>query len=381
MTNYISIDDKFRSKDGITFDDVLLQPNYTSQSRRNIKLETVLHPKIKLKLPVISSPMDTVTGSKLAIAMANAGGVGVIHRNQVVDDQVAEIETVKSAEVLDSEMAAIDDQGRLLVGAALNVSGDDFVSDVQRMVGAGVDFVVFDTAHGHAYYIVDAVKKLRDAMPDLPIVAGNITTAEAAKDLHEAGANILRVGMGPGSICTTRIVTGIGVPQLSAVADVASYARENGLTLIADGGIKQIGDMAKAIGFGAHCVMLGSMLAGFDQSLGDTIDINGEKYKSYRGMGSSDAMEAGSANRYGQEGKVLKHMVSEGVAAMVKYKGDVVDFLEQIRGGLVSSFYYVGAYSVDEFYDKARFVRITPAGMSESHPHSITGIKGESSYL
>ena len=374
------IADKIILPDAITFDDVLLQPNRTDSSRRNISLETVLHEKIKLKLPVISSPMDTVTGSEMAIAMSQAGGLGVIHRNMDVADQVKEIQKVKDTKVEDTETASLDANGKYLVAAAVGVSGT-FVDDVQLMVDAGVDAVVFDTAHGHCYYIVDGVKDIRTKFPDLVIIAGNITTYEAAKELHEAGADILRVGMGPGSICTTRIVTGIGVPQLTAVAEVARYARENDLTLIADGGIKQIGDMAKALGYGAHAVMLGSMLAGFEQSLGEVVEVDGLKYKSYRGMGSSDAMDAGSANRYGQEGKKRKARVTEGVSAMVSYKGDIVDFLEQIRGGLVSSYYYVGALSTDEFYTKARFARITPAGMSESHPHTITNIQSEASYL
>lgn len=357
---------------------MLLLPNRTDFHRKEISLKTILHPNLSLHLPVISAPMDTVTGEKLMLTMSETGGLGVLHRNMLIDDQIEIIKKVKQTKVI-SEIATTLN-GQHFVAVAVGVK-DTFESDIAKLVEAGTNAIFFDTAHAHSGYIIEAVKVAKKNHPDLIIVAGNIATYEAAKDLHEAGADILKVGMGPGAICTTRVVTGVGVPQLTAISEVARYAKENNITLIGDGGIKQIGDMAKAIAFGADAVMIGSLMSGFDQSLGEILEHQGKKYKSYRGMGSSDAMNAGSANRYGQDGKKAKAMVAEGVSGLVAYKGDANEFIEQIRGGLISSFNYLGAKSITDFYDNSKLSVITGSAIKESHPHSILINSNESSYL
>jgi len=367
-----------------TFDDVLLLPNYSDFYRSEISLSVQLHPQITLSLPVISSPMDTVTDGKIAAVMAQNGGLGIIHRAFNPDQQAEQVSIVKSTAVLTPEnnqnrSAAVDSNQKLLVGAAVGVDAE-FEERLQKLTSAGVDLVVLDTAHGHAKYIIDGIKKIKLLYPNLPVMAGNITTSQAAEDLINAGADMLRVGMGPGSICTTRIVTGMGVPQLTAVENVAKIAREKNVAIIADGGIKQIGDMAKALGFGANAVMLGSMLAGFEQSPGETLLIDGKEYKTYRGMGSVGAMSKNGGGRYGQNTTESKKLVAEGVEGLVPLKGDLNDFLFQIAGGLLSSYYYIGAKTSAEFYQKSRFVKITPAGIKESHPHTISVVNGGASY-
>jgi IMP dehydrogenase len=376
--SYISLQEKIQFSDSFTFDDVLLLPNYTDFTRDDVDLSVQLHPKIKLHLPVISSPMDTVTMSVMAINLAKNGGLGIIHRNLSIEEQALEVERVKS-EKGHKGVSAIDKKGRLLVGAAVGI-GSDLADRAKALIDVDVDLLLVDSAHGHSKAIIEAVKFLKKTYPELPIMAGNITTFEGSEDLIAAGADILRVGMGPGSICTTRIVTGMGVPQLTAVNEVARSCKARKVTLVADGGIKQIGDISKAIAFGADSVMLGSMLAGFDQSPGDTIEIDGNSYKTYRGMGSVAAMKAGSSARYGQ-GPDPKKMVAEGVEGLVKYKGSVEDFLNQISGGIKSSLFYCGGKTISEFYAKTRFIRISGAGLKESHPHDIHLVDGGRSYL
>jgi len=380
--SYIS--NKIIIPESYTFDDVLLLPNYSDFYRSEIQLTVDLCPTIRLYLPVVSSPMDTVTNGNAAAVMAQNGGLGIIHRAFTVDEQAAEVAFVKNSEIGDgfeeqNRKPAVDKNGRLLVGAAVGVDAS-FEGRLEKLVAAGVDIVVLDTAHGHAQYIIDGVKKIKTLYPQLPVIAGNITTSEAAEDLIAAGANVLRVGMGPGSICTTRIVTGMGVPQLTAVDLVANVAKKHGVAIIADGGIKQIGDVAKALGFGADCVMLGSMLAGFEQSPGKLIELDGQLFRTYRGMGSVGAMTKNGGGRYGQETKESKKLVAEGVEGLVKLKGDLNDFLFQIGGGLLSSFYYIGAKNSQEFYEKARFVKISSASLKESHPHTISVVNGGASY-
>ncbi len=371
--------DKITIEDSVTFEDVLLLPNYTDFMREDTDTSVELHSNIRLKTPIISSPMDTVTELETAICMAENGGLGILHRSMSVADQSKMVKDVKSAVVYNLEKSAVSTDGSLLVGAAVGI-GADFEERVKALAGSGVDLLLVDSAHGHSKIIMDCVKNIKKWYPNMPVMAGNITTEEAANDLIDAGADILRVGMGPGSICTTRIVTGMGVPQLTAVGNVARAAHPRGAKVIADGGVKQIGDIAKAIGFGAHAVMLGSMLAGFDQSPGDKIEIDGKICKSYRGMGSISAMQKGGAARYGQKETKANKLVAEGVEGVVKYKGDLSDFLFQIDGGVRSSMFYVGGQDLPEFYAKAKFVKVTPASIKESNPHSITVTGVGSSY-
>ncbi len=365
------IRDKVVAHKALTFDDVLLLPGYTDFKRSEVSLATVLHPKIRLTLPVLSSPMDTVTEASMAIGMAHFGGLGIIHRNLSVIDQAEAVKAVKAAKVTNTEFAAVDAKGKLLVGAAVGV-GADLEERLAALVEAGVDLVVFDSGHGFTSFMIEAVRNCKKTYPELVIMAGNIATYDGARGLMDAGADILRVGMGPGSICTTRIVTGMGVPQLSAVAAVVRATENSSVTVIADGGIKQMGDMAKALAFGAHGVMLGSMLARFDESPGDVVEVQGKKYKQYRGMGSIGAMQKGGAERYGQSKTTeAKKLIAEGVEGLVEYNGKLADYLVQIAGSLKSSYYYIGAKTTQEFFEKARVIKISGAGLRESHPHDV----------
>ncbi len=343
--------------EGLTFDDVLLLPGFTDFKRQDADLATVLHPTIKLSLPIISSPMDTVTEDQMAIAMAAAGGLGVIHRNLAPDKQAAMVKRVKS-------------EG-LLVGAAIGV-GPDMEERVKLLMASKADVIVVDSGHGHAQAIIDAVKYIKKLSKKTVVMAGNIATADGAKALIKAGVDILRVGVGPGSICTTRIVTGMGVPQVTAIVEVAKVTKGTKVTMVADGGIRQMGDMAKALACGAHAVMLGSMLAGHDEAPGEIVTIDDKKYKQYRGMGSVASMKKGSAERYGQSKTIPgTKLIAEGVEGLVPAKGKVSDFLYQASGALQSALYYIGARTVPDFHKKARFIRITNAGLRESHPHTI----------
>lgn len=340
--------------EGITFDDVLLLPGYSDFKRANVDVATKLHPKIILKLPLLSSPMDTVTEESMALALGLAGGLGIIHRNLSIADQSTMVSRVKAK--------------KILVGAAVG-TGNDFEERVKALAAA--DLLVIDSGHGDTKFMVDAIEFIKKKYPKQIVMAGNVATFDGAKRLIAAGADILRVGMGPGSICTTRIISGMGVPQLTAISEAIKAAIGTNVTVVADGGIKQIGDMAKALGMGAHAVMVGSLLSGFDESPGEIVAINKELYKQYRGMGSIGAMKKGSAERYGQEFS-NKKLIPEGVEGLVKYKGHVADYLSQVEGSLQSSFYYIGARTLPEFHKKATFIHITPASMIESHPHSIT---------
>ncbi len=359
--------------DGLTFDDVLLLPGESTFAREQVDLTTQLHPRIVLKLPILSSPMDTVTEAGMAIAMAAHGGLGVIHRNLQIDTQRTMIEEVKAAAVADPAAASLDAKGRSLVAAAIG-AGADMKERVAALVDAGADMIVVDSGHGHSSYIADAVRFIRKEYGDrVVIMAGNVATADGAKYLIDAGADVLRTGVGPGSICTTRIITGMGVPQLSALLDVASACAGTDVTFVADGGIRQMGDMAKALATGASAVMLGSMLAGHAEVPGEVVSLEDKQFKQYRGMGSVGAMQKGGAERYGQSMKTeARKLIAEGVEGLVAYKGDVGDFLFQCAGSLRSAFYYVGSQAVPDFHRTSRFIRITPASMRESHPHTIT---------
>ena len=342
--------------EGLSFDDLLLLPNYTDFKRQDVDLTTTLHKKIVLKLPIISSPMDTVTEEKMARAMAKGGGLGIIHRNLSIEKQATAVKKIK--------------KDGLLVGAAVG-SGSDLKERTEALIKAGVDVVCIDSGHGHSKFIIDALKYIKTRYPKQVVMAGNVATYEGAKALIKARADILRVGMGPGSICTTRIISGMGTPQVTAISEAVRATIGTNVTVIADGGIKQIGDIAKALGLGASAVMLGSLLAKREEAPGKVITVGGKKYKTYRGMGSTSAMNQGSAERYGQQTNGKKQLIAEGVEGLVLYHGTVEDFLYQIDGSLRSSFYYLGSRTITEFFQKARFIKITSAGFVESHPHSI----------
>ncbi|MFS0673803.1 IMP dehydrogenase [Ornithinibacillus sp. 179-J 7C1 HS] len=288
--------------------------------------------------------------------------------------------TIKDIEkVIEFPNAAKDAQGRLLVGAAVGVTGDS-MKRIESLVNAGVDVVVVDTAHGHSQGVLDQVRRIREAYPELDIIAGNVATAEATKSLIEAGATIVKVGIGPGSICTTRVVAGVGVPQITAVYDCAEAAAEYGIPVIADGGIKYSGDITKAIAAGAHAVMLGSMFAGVSESPGETEIYQGRRYKVYRGMGSVGAMKAGSKDRYFQESSDAKKLVPEGIEGRVAYKGPLADTVHQLIGGLRSGMGYCGTPTIDQLRTEGQFIRITNAGLQESHPHDVQITKEAPNY-
>ena len=467
---------------GITFDDVLLVPQYSEVTPNLINLETHLTKKIKLNIPMMSAAMDTVTEHRMAIAMARQGGIGIIHKNMTIEMQADEVDKVKRSEngvisdpfsltpdntikdaddlmakfrisgvpitksetdktlvgiitnrdlkfetdfskkisesmtseglitapvgitledakkilakarkeklpivdennilrglitIKDIEKqikypdSAKDSQGRLLCGAGVGITGD-MMERVAALVDAKVDVIVLDSAHGHSKNIIDAVKKVKSAYPDLQVIAGNIATAEAANDLIDAGADAVKVGIGPGSICTTRVVAGIGVPQISAIMEVFDVAKKRDIPIIADGGIKYSGDMTKALAAGGSVCMMGSMFAGCDESPGTFELFQGRKYKVYRGMGSIAAMENGSKDRYFQEG--AKKLVPEGVEGRVAYKGSLEDVVFQLIGGIRSGMGYCGCPTIPELQERAKFVKISAASLKESHPHDI----------
>ncbi len=480
-------------KDGLTFDDVLLIPAESSVLPSEVDTSTRLTPTIRLAVPIVSAAMDTVTESRLAITLARAGGIGIVHRNLSIVDQVAEVDMVKRSQsgmiadpvtlppdapvtaalalmakyrisgvpitdtmghlvglltnrdlrfvdevdqpienvmrkpplvttpvgttldqakevlwqhrieklpVVDDEGmlrglitvkdikkrsqypdATSDDRGRLRCGAALGVGGDS-LERADALAAAGVDVLVIDTSHGHNRGVIDSVKAVRDRT-GLPIIAGNIATAEAAAALIDAGADAVKVGIGPGSICTTRVVAGVGVPQITAIHDCARAVAGREVTVIADGGVQLSGDIAKAIAAGADSVMLGSLLAGVDESQGEIVLHQGERYKEYRGMGSLGAMKGRSysKDRYFQ-GEVTDadKLVPEGIEGRVAYKGPVSNILYQLVGGLRMAMGYCGAETVADLQTRARFVRITAAGLRESHPHDITMTKEAPNY-
>ena len=468
------------SKEGLTFDDVLLIPGESDVTPNMIELGTTLAGKVRLKTPIMTSAMDTVTESKMAIAIAREGGIGIIHKNMSIEKQADEVDKVKRSEngvivnpfsltenhfvydadelmgkykisgvpIVDDEgrlvgiitnrdmrfltdfntriadvmtkdnlvtapvgttlqeaqeilrahkieklplvdqngvlkglitikdieksvqypNSARDERGRLLCGAAIGVTAD-ILDRAKALIDAQVDVLVLDSAHGHSANIMRCVRMIKEAFPDTPVIAGNIATAEAAEALIKAGADALKVGIGPGSICTTRVVAGIGVPQITAVYDVACVAEKYGIPVIADGGIKYSGDIVKALAAGANVVMLGSLLAGCEEAPGATEIFQGRQFKVYRGMGSLGAMECGSKDRYFQEG--AKKLVPEGVEGRVPYKGVVADTIFQLCGGIRSGMVYCGCKDIATLHEKARFVRITGAGLKESHPHDI----------
>lgn len=367
--------------EGLTFDDLLLVPNFTDFKRHQVDLTTILHPHIRLKLPIMAAPMDTVCEMAMATALSQQGGLGIIHRNLPVTRQVNMVAEVKKTRVVNLKKAAVDRSQRLLVGAAVGV-GPDCTQRIQALRQVEADVIVVDSAHGYAQDVIEIVVNLKKNYPDWPVMAGNIATYEAGRALIKAGADILRVGMGPGSICTTRIVTGVGVPQITAIQEAVRACVGTAAVVVADGGLRQIGDMAKALALGAGAVMLGSLLAPFDESPGKIVSFQGKKYKQYQGMGSVAAMKKGGAERYGQSSRASnKTLIPEGVEGLVEYRGAVADYLQQVEGSLRSAFYYVGGRTLSQFNSKARFIRATPAAVVENHPHSITLTNAGDNYV
>ena len=344
-------------KESLTFDDVLLLPQYSNVLPSETDISINLTKKIFLKVPFLSSAMDTVTESKMATALAQAGGIGVVHRNLSVKKQTQEIIKVKKK--------------NLVVGAAVGTSIND-IERAKSLIMNGCDLLVIDTAHGHSKKVLNILNKLKKIDTSIPICVGNIATAEAAKKLYNYGADIIKVGIGPGSICTTRMVSGIGVPQISAIMDVKQALKNKKVKIVSDGGIKFSGDIAKALAAGADAIMMGSIFAGTDESPGKKFKYKGKIYKQYRGMGSIGAMSSGSANRYFQKNfKDKSKFVPEGVEGRVEYKGKVSKIIYQLQGGLRSSMGYIGAKNLKELNKKGKFVKITKAGFYESMVHSV----------
>ena len=348
-------------KEALTFDDVLLLPRYSNILPSETNISVNLTKNIKLKVPFISSAMDTVTESSMAIAMGRSGGMGIIHRNLDIKKQSKEVAKVKNK--------------KLLVGAAIGTAKDD-IKRAKTLFDNGVDLLVIDTAHGHSEKVLKILSKIRKENHNIPICVGNIATGEAAKKLYNAGANIIKVGIGPGSICTTRMVAGIGVPQITAVMEVSKVLKGKKIKIISDGGIKFSGDIAKAIAAGADLIMMGSIFAGTDESPGKKFKIKNKFFKKYRGMGSIGAMSAGSSNRYFQKNYSDKSkFVPEGVEGRVEYKGSVSKIIYQLKGGLRSSMGYIGAKKLDDIKKNAKFIKITKAGFYESMVHSVETIE------
>ncbi len=344
-------------KESLTFDDILITPQYSNVLPSETDISLILTKKIKLKVPFLSSAMDTVTEAKMAIAIAQAGGIGIIHRNLNIKKQTKEIVLVKKR--------------KLLVGAAVGTNNED-IKRAKSLIDCGCDLIIIDTAHGHSEKVLNTLYKLKKIRGNVPICVGNIATGEAAKKLFDSGADIIKVGIGPGSICTTRMVAGIGVPQISAIKEVRQALKNKKIKIISDGGIKFSGDLAKALAAGADAIMMGSIFAGTDESPGKKFKIKGKIYKQYRGMGSIGAMSTGSANRYFQKNyKDKSKFVPEGVEGRVEFKGNVSKIIYQLKGGLRSSMGYIGAKKLGDIAKNAKFIKITKAGFYESMVHSV----------
>lgn len=368
-------------KEGLTFDDVLLIPAESHVLPNDVDLKVQLTSSLKLNLPFISAGMDTITEHEMAIAMAQAGGLGVIHKNMTIANQANEVKLVKNTEVT-SEKAAVDNDHRLLVAAAVGVTTDTF-ERASALIDAGANAIVIDTAHGHSAGVLRKISEIRAKFPNINLIAGNVATAAGTRALYDAGVDVVKVGIGPGSICTTRVVAGVGVPQITAIYDAANVSREYGKTIIADGGIKYSGDIVKALAAGGNAVMLGSMFSGTHETPGQIFEKQGQKFKAYRGMGSVGAMSQahGSSDRYFQGGvNEANKLVPEGVEACVTYKGYVKEVIFQLIGGLRAGMGYVGAPDLAALIENAQFVRITNAGLVESHPHDVQITKQAPNY-
>ena len=357
---------------GLTYDDVLLLPDASDVVPSEVDTRTQLTRSIYLDIPLVSSAMDTVTESAMAIAMAKSGGIGIIHRNLAVDEQVTHVKLVKGAD--------------LLVGAAVGV-GDDGFERAEALIGVGVDVIVVDTAHGHHRAVLEAIAKIKKHFPKQEIIGGNIATRAGAQALINAGADAVKVGVGPGSICTTRVVAGVGVPQVTAIMEAAKACKKADIPLIADGGLQFSGDIAKAIVSGADTVMLGSLLAGCEEAPGELVEIDGNKFKTYRGMGSLSAMQSRgtkksySKDRYMQDDVLAEDkLVPEGIEGKVAYRGPVSDVVHQLVGGLRSGMGYAGAENIAALQKRGRLIQITSAGLQESHPHDVLDVADAPNY-
>ena len=356
---------------GLTYDDVLLLPDASEFIPSEVKVKTRLTRNIEIDIPIVASAMDTVTESAMAIAMAKAGGIGIIHRNLSIEDQVKHVVAAKS---------------HGLVGAAVGV-GEDGFKRATSLIESGVSVVVVDTAHGHHKGVLDAIAKIRKNFKNIEIVGGNVATRAGAQALINAGADGVKVGVGPGSICTTRVVAGVGVPQITAIIEAHKATVKAGIPLIADGGLQYSGDIPKAIVAGADSVMLGSLLAGCDESPGEIIEINGKKFKGYRGMGSLGAMQSRgeqksySKDRYMQDDVLSEDkLVPEGIEGKVVYRGPVSEVIHQLVGGLRSGMGYAGAATISELQKNGHLVQITSAGLQESHPHDVLDVTEAPNY-
>jgi len=477
-------------KEGLTFDDVIIVPARSAVLPRDVDTRTQLTPALNLNIPILSAAMDTVTESRMAIALAREGGIGIIHRNISVEEQAAEVDKVKRSEsgmiadpvtmsqdhvvgdaldlmeryrvsgvpitrdgklvgivtnrdlrfirdrslpidrvmtkenlitvpvgttleeakeilhknrieklpVVDDDgrlkglitvkdilkkiqypSACVDPRGRLVVGAAVG-AGQDGIERTRALVEKGVDLIVLDSAHGHSENVLTAVERIRREFPGTSLAAGNVATAEGTRDLIAAGASIVKVGMGPGAICTTRVIAGAGVPQITAILDCAEEAKKHGVPIVADGGVKYSGDITKALAAGASAVMVGSLLAGTEESPGETILYQGRSYKLYRGMGSVEAMRQGSGDRYFQETREVSKLVAEGIEGRVPYKGKVSAVVYQLVGGVRSGMGYAGVRTLGELATKTRFMRVTDSALREGHPHDVTITKEAPNY-
>ena len=360
----------------VTFDDVLLSPAYSEIKPKDVDTSITIG-KVKLHIPILSAAMDTVTENKMAINLALNGGLGVIHRNMPIDKQASEVNKVHSfkVNVKKFQNAVINSSKQIAVGAAIGVENNAYLR-LLELLKVGVDIVFIDVAHAHTKTTLQFIEKAKKVLKKTPLIAGNIATKKAASDLINAGVDAIKVGIGPGSICTTRLVAGIGVPQLSAIMNVKKGIGNRKTSIIADGGIKFSGDIAKALAAGADAVMIGSLFAGTDQAPGKVIKKNGKFYKSFRGMGSIGAMNKGSADRYFQiKQKNISKYVPEGVEGYVKYKGKVDNIIYQLVGGLKSSMGYLGSKKVIDLRKKPKFFKITKAGFYESMVHNIDEVK------
>lgn len=356
---------------GLTYDDLILLPQASDVLPNEVHIDTYLTSKIHLNIPIMSAAMDTVSEHAMAIALARAGGIAIIHKNLSIEEEANEVRLVKEASYEGYPRAALDENGRLIVGAAIGAN-KEVLARAKALLNAGADVLVLDSAHGHSKNIIDTAKLVKDSFPGVQLIVGNIVTKEAALALIEAGADAIKVGIGPGSICTTRVVAGVGCPQATAVDDVVNACKGTNVKVIADGGIKYSGDIVKALALGADAVMLGSMLAGCEETPGEIKEIDGKKVKAYVGMGSLAAMKRGSADRYFQGGQTeSKKLVPEGIEAVIPYKGKLEDVVYQLIGGLRSGLGYCGAHNLKELNEKSVFVQVTNAGLAEAHPHDV----------
>jgi IMP dehydrogenase len=359
--------------EALTFNDISLVPCYSEVLPNEVDVSIHLGKNLHLNSPILSAAMDTVTTAPMAIAMAQVGGLGIIHKNCSPKQQALEVLQVKKyqSEIMENSIYTHDSQGQLACGAALGC-GPDFEERAYDLMAAGVDTLVVDSAHGHSKNVFDAIRQLRLWFKDLLIIAGNVVTKEGAIFLHEAGADVIKIGIGPGSICTTRVVAGVGIPHITAILNVAAVAREKGFTVIADGGLQYSGDITKALAAGSHAVMTGALLAGTIEAPGERIVFGGREFKVYRGMGSILAMNDGSKDRYGQSlVKEASKLVPEGIEGRLPCRGSAKDTIFQLMGGLKAGMGYVGAKNIAELHEKAKFVRVSSAGLRESHVHDV----------